>query len=106
MEINIWLIILVGGLLTFALRLSFIFLMDKIDFPDLLRNSLRLVPPAVLSAIIIPELLFVGGQLDLTLDNNRLLAGIAAIFVAWRTRNTLLTIGIGMAVLLLLQAIR
>lgn len=103
---NIWLIILVGGLLTFAMRLSFIFLMDKIDFPEWLRNSLRLVPPAVLSAIVIPELLFANGQLNLTLHNNRLLAGIAAILVAWRTRNTLLTIGIGMAVLLLLQAIR
>lgn len=103
---NIWLIILLGGLLTFAMRLSFIYLMDKIEFPEWLRNSLRLVPPAVLSAIIFPELLVVNGQVNLTLDNNRMIAGIMAILVAWRTRNTLLTIGAGMVVLLLLQAIR
>lgn len=103
---NLWLIILIGGLLTFAMRLSFIYLLDKIEFPVWLRNSLHLVPPAVLSAIIFPELLFIEGKLDLTLDNNRLLAGILAIIVAWRTRNTLLTIGVGMATLLLLQAIR
>lgn len=103
---NIWLIILLGGLLTFAMRLSFIYLMDKFEFPEWLRNSLRLVPPAVLSAIVFPELLFTNGQLNLTLDNNRLIAGIVAILVAWRSRNTLLTIGVGMAVLLVLQAIR
>lgn len=103
---NIWLVILIGGLLTFAMRLSFIYLLDKIEFPDWLQKSLHLVPPAVLSAIVFPELLFLEGKLDLTLENNRLLAGLVAIVVAWRTRNTLLTIGVGMAVLLLLQAIR
>ncbi len=103
---NIWLIILLGGLLTFTMRLSFIYLMDKIKFPEWLRNSLRLVPPAVLSAIVFPELLVVNGQVNLTMENNRLIAGIVAILVAWRTRNTLLTIGAGMVVLLLVQAIR
>jgi branched-subunit amino acid transport protein len=103
---NIWLIILVGGLLTYAMRLSFILLMGKIEFPEWLRHSLSLVPPAVLSAIIFPELLFMDGRLDLSLDNNRLLAGLAAILVAWRTRNTLLTIAVGMAALLILQAVR
>ena len=103
---NIWLIILVGGLLTYAMRLSFILLMGKTEFPEWLRHSLSLVPPAVLSAIIFPELLFMNGSLDLSLDNNRLLAGLAAILVAWRTRNTLLTIAVGMAALLILQAVR
>lgn len=103
---NIWLVILLGGLLTYAMRLSFIYLMEKIEFPEWLRNSLRLVPPAVLSAIVFPELLVENGQVNLTLDNNRLIAGIVAILVAWRTRNTLLTIGAGMVVLLLLQAFR
>lgn len=103
---NIWLIILVGGLLTYAMRLSFILLMEKIEFPEWLRHSLSLVPPAVLSAIIFPELLILNGRLDLSLDNNRLLAGLAAILVAWRTRNTLLTIAVGMAALLILQAVR
>ena len=102
---SIWLITLLGGLLTFAMRLSFIYLIDKYEFPEWLRNSLRLVPPAVLSAIVFPELLFTNGLLNLTLDNNRLIAGIVAILVAWRSRNTLLTIGVGMAVLLVLQAI-
>jgi branched-subunit amino acid transport protein len=34
----------------------------------------------------------------------RLIAGIVAVITAWRTKNVLLTIGVGFAVLFLLQA--
>ena len=68
-----------------------------------LRQALRFVPPAVLTAIIFPELLMPSGQLDLSLGNARLFAGAAAVLVAWRTRNAVLTIVIGMLVLWVLQ---
>ena len=42
-------------------------------------------------------------QLDISLGNTRLLAGIVAILVAWYSKNTLLTILAGMIALLLLQ---
>ncbi len=100
---NAWLIIIVGGLLTFAMRFSFIYFFGRVEIPAALRRSLRFVPPAVLSAIILPELLLPAGQLDLSLGNHRWLAGLVAVLVAWRTRNTLLTILAGMAALLILQ---
>lgn len=56
-----------------------------------------------LTAIVVPELLVRNGQLQLTLDSERLLAGLAAIVVAWYTRNVLWTISLGMAMLWLLQ---
>jgi len=68
-----------------------------------MRRALHYVPPAVLSAIILPELLLRDGNLDLTFTNTRLLAGVIAIVTAWFTRNTLITILVGMAALLLLQ---
>ena len=98
-----WLVIIVGGLLTFAMRLSFIQLLAHVDVPDVVRRALRLVPPAVLSALVVPELLMPGGRLDLTFDNHRWLAGLITIIVAWRTRNTLLTILAGMLSIVLLQ---
>jgi len=61
------------------------------------------VPAAVLSAIIAPELLMPGGTFNLSLGNERLLAGLVAVLVAWRTRNVLLTVGVGMGVLWVLQ---
>ena len=50
-----------------------------------------------------PELVYRTNQLDLSLGNTRLLAGIVAILVAWFTKNTLLTILAGMLALLLFQ---
>lgn len=89
----------VAGLVTFATRLSFIALLGRVDVPPFFRRALRYVPPAVLSAIIFTEVLVRDGAPDLSPGNVRLLAGAAAAVVAWRTRNVLLTIAVGMAAL-------
>jgi branched chain amino acid efflux pump len=98
------LIILGMGIVTYAIRLSLIVLLGRIEVPPRVRRALRFVPPAVLSALILPELLLRDGVLDLSLGNARLLAGTLAALVAWRSRNALLAIGMGMATLWILQA--
>jgi branched-subunit amino acid transport protein len=100
---NIWLVLLVGGVLTFGMRLSFIYLFGRFEVPETMRRILRYVPPAVLSAIILPELLIPTGHLDISFGNHRLLAGVVAVIVAGLTKNTLLTILAGMVALLILQ---
>mgnify|MGYP001194502093 CR=1 FL=1 len=102
---NIWLIMLIGGLTTFGMRFSLIFLFGRLEVPETMRKALHYVPPAVLSAIIFPELLYRANSLDLSFDNVRLFAGIIAILAAWFTKNTLLTILAGMIALLILQLI-
>lgn len=102
---NIWLVFLLGGLLTFGMRFIFIYLLGRFEVPEMMRRALRFVPPAVLSAIVVPELLIRSGQIDVSWMNFRLLAGVAAVLVAWKTKNTLVTILGGMAVLLLLEFI-
>jgi branched-subunit amino acid transport protein len=103
--VNIWLVFLLGGLLTFGMRFIFIYLLGRFEVPEMMRSALRFVPPAVLSAIVVPELLIRSGQVDLSLMNFRLLAGAAAVLVAWKTKNTLLTILGGMVMLVLLELI-
>jgi branched-subunit amino acid transport protein len=100
---NIWLIMLLGGLITFGIRFSLIYLFGKLHIPATMRKALHYVPPAVLSAIIFPELFLKDGSLHLALDNYRLLAGLFAVAVAWFSKNTLITIIAGMIALLLLQ---
>lgn len=102
---NLWLTIIAMGVVTYALRLSLIATLGRFEVPPLINRGLRFVPPAVLSAIILPELLQPGGKLNLTLGNVRLLAGLLAILVAWRTRNVLLTVAVGMVGLWVLQTI-
>jgi branched-subunit amino acid transport protein len=100
---SIWLIMLLGGLLTFAMRYSFIYLLGRLPVPDFVRRALRFVPPAVLSALITPALLMPAGRFGLGPDNQRWLAGLVAILVAWRTKSMLISILAGIAALIILQ---
>jgi len=100
---NIWLVMFFGGLITFGMRFSFIYLFGKFEVPEMMRRALHYVPPAVLSAIIFPEVFLPNQQLDFSLNNHRLLAGLMAVIVAYFTKNTLITILTGMIALVLLQ---
>jgi branched-subunit amino acid transport protein len=102
---NLWLIVLAMGLVTFGIRLVPIVLLGRIEILLVVQRALRFVPPAVLTAIIVPELLYRNNQIDVSLTNVRLLAGLIAIVVAWRTKNALITIGVGMIALWILSAI-
>jgi branched-subunit amino acid transport protein len=103
--IYIWSLFLAIGLGTVLLRVSFIYLFGRIEMPEWLRRALRFVPAAVLAALVFPALTHPApaGTLDISLHNVRLLAGLGGAIVAWRTRNVLLTIAIGMALLWILQ---
>ncbi|HEY0753869.1 MAG TPA: AzlD domain-containing protein [Ktedonobacteraceae bacterium] len=100
---NTWLLILGCGAATYLIRLSFIAFFGKREIHPLLLRVLRLVPIAVLSAIIWPQLFLLNNTLDLSLVNPRWLAGLIAGLIAWRTRNVLLTISVGMVALWILQ---
>lgn len=100
---NLWLVMIAIGVLTFATRLSFIALLERFNVPEGLRRGLGFVPIAVLSAIIAPELAAYDGALHLSPLNPRLLAGIVATVVAYKTKNVILTIIVGMAALWVLQ---
>ncbi len=100
----LWATIIIIGLLTFGIRVSFMLFMGKVRILPMAQAALRFVPVAVLSALIAPALFLPRGSLDLSFGNIRLIAGIIAILVAWRTKNVLLTIVVGMVCLLILQA--
>jgi branched-subunit amino acid transport protein len=102
---SIWLLFIAVGLGTFTLRFLFIYLFGKIEMPKWLSRALRFVPAAALAALVFPALTHPAGQLDISLNNFRLLAGLGGAVVAWRTKNVLLTILIGMILLWSLQAV-
>ncbi len=100
---NIWLLILGMTAITFAIRYS-LFAWPNLRFPPLVRQGLRYVPIAVLSAIVAPGMFMPDGQaLNLSLDNAYLLGGVATIAIAAFSRNLLATIGGGLLVFFLLR---
>lgn len=101
----LWLTILGMGLVTYAIRAVPLLTLDRLPMPPRLRQALRFVPPAVLSAIVFPELAWPGNRFDLSLANDRLLAGVLAIAVAAFSKNVLLVIALGMLALWFLQAV-
>jgi branched-subunit amino acid transport protein len=100
---NIWLVMLLGGLITFGMRFSLIYLFGRLHIPKALRRALHYVPPAVLAALIFPALFLPEDVLELSVNNHHLLAGLIAIGVAWFSKNTLLTILAGMLAFFLLK---
>lgn len=102
---EIWLIMIALGVGTFLIRISFIALFTSREVPPLLQRALRFVPAAVLSALVIPQILTRNNAMDLSIQNPQLIAGLAAGLIAWRTKNVLFTILGGMGVLWLIQAL-
>ena len=100
---TLWLMLLIIGLITYAIRLSCIGLLGQREMPALLLKALRFVPITVLPAIIMPQLFLRNNTLVVSVQNPRWIAGILAGIVAWRTRNVLLTILVGMVALWVLQ---
>ena len=98
-----WLTVITAGLLTYLTRLSSIISYGRFEMPDQVKRALRFVPVAVLTAIFLPDLVYIQDELILSLRNPRLLAGLLAIIVAWRTKNVIYTIVIGMLALWILQ---
>lgn len=100
---NLWLTMTLAGLLTFLIRYSFIGAAGRLTPPEWFHRTLRFVPIAALTALIWPDLLMPAGELQLSFTNPRLVAGLIAALVAWRSQNIFLTIGIGMGALWGLQ---
>jgi branched-subunit amino acid transport protein len=100
---NLWLVVVLAGVMTFLIRLSFISLLANSEMPAMAQRALSFVPPAVMTAIVFPELLIRDGHLAVNPDNHRLIAGVIAILIAWRFKKIMPTIVAGMAALWLLQ---
>ena len=102
--LKLWSVIVAVGLLNFLSRLSFIALFARRRMPPWLARTLKYVPAAMLTALIVPMILTPGPAVPATLHiNPRVLAAIVAGAVAWLTRSTLKTLLVGMAALWLLQ---
>ena len=100
---SVWWIMLACGVVTFAIRLSFIAAEGKLTFPRWFRTLLPFVPVAALTALVIPELLMPQGTLWISFNNARLIAGLIAIAIAVQTRSVLWTLLGGFAALALLN---
>ncbi len=97
--LNLWIVILTVGVGTFTLRSVFIFALEKAGDLSLLKRVLYFVPPVVMAPLASPSLLLRDDLLQPGPGLQRLIAGLLAGLIAWKTRNILATISGGMAAL-------
>lgn len=97
-SISLWMIIVAAGLGTFLVRFSFIWFLGRGKVNPTLQRLLQFVPPAVLSALIMPSFV-ISPQGEFSLMNHRLWAGLIAAVIAWKTKNVVLTIIVGLVAL-------
>lgn len=99
---EVWLI-LGMFLVTFSVRYVLFAMAGKIRFPPWLTTGLNFVPPAVLTAIIVPAVLVPQGEVWVSTANPWLLAAMVAVVVSLVTKNLLATIVVGMVTFLVLR---
>jgi branched-subunit amino acid transport protein len=103
--VNLWLIAIGMGIVTYGVRLSFLVFVHHSALPQAAREALNYLTPAILTAFIVPAVLYTdgSGEFDPWLTNERVPAALLAVGVAWATGNAWATIGAGMGALWLLQ---
>ena len=103
MRLEVVLTILCMAAATYFTRFFFFLLLDRTGVPRWMVRMLKHVPTAMLAALIAPALLAPQGYLQIGPGNHYLLAGAVAAFMAWRRQPPAVTMGSGMAVMLLLR---
>ncbi len=99
-----WLQIVLVGVGTYLIRVSAIAVAGRFPEPsDATRATMRLIGPAVLAAIVADQVL--SGDDGLTVRASWLVAALIAGAVAHRWRSPGITMGVGMIVVWLLDAI-
>ena len=85
------------AMVTFLIRYPLLAFSSRIKLPSQLIEALNYLPPAILTAIVVPEILMpTNAKIALSFTNARLIGAIAAILISWRTKNLLFTIIGGM----------
>ena len=102
-DATLWLSFVLIGLATTLPRASFIVLGGRVRLPSVVQRALRYAPAAALAAIVVPDVLVVGG--DFVPLNPKLAGVIAAVAAALLSRNPWLPFIAGMAVLLGVRAL-
>jgi branched-subunit amino acid transport protein len=102
---SFWIVILAlaGG--TFLLRSLPLWLHGRAPAPRWLERLLRHVPAAALTALVVPASLYAKTNGIYEVAPARIIAAVAALLVALRTRNVIWTLVTGMVVLWVAQAV-
>ena len=88
---------------TFGIRYTLLALADRIELPKILKESLRFIAPAVLTAITFPAVMMPSGVLDFSITNPYLIAAGIATIAGIISKKVITTIVVGLSAFFLYQ---
>jgi branched-subunit amino acid transport protein len=91
------LLVLGMGIVTYLPRWIPLIFLSRRRLPEWLRHWLDFIPAAVLSALILPDLVTTGEPRQLAIFQPALMVSIPTFIFAWKTRSLAGTVIIGMA---------
>ncbi|AYO29484.1 AzlD domain-containing protein [Biomaibacter acetigenes] len=103
MNLKLISIIIGMAVATYITRIGSQVIFARTGMPAWLKKRLKHVPTAFLTALIIPALLMPRRYLDISFNNSYLLAGIITAFTAYKTKNVLATIVLGIGTVITLN---
>lgn len=101
--LKLWFVIVAVGALNYLSRLSFIAVFGRRAMPAWLARSLKFVPAAMLTALVLPMIVGAPAVADAAWVQPKVAAALVAAVVAYLTRSTLKTLAAGMLALWLAQ---
>ncbi|MDD2218937.1 MAG: AzlD domain-containing protein [Desulfoplanes sp.] len=72
---------------TYIPRMLPVVVLASRNMPPALIRWLSFIPTAVLSALLLPDLLLKGGQIDVGMDNIFLWVALPTFIVSWKTKS-------------------
>lgn len=102
MRVELMLACLAMTAVTYLCRALFTVSVSRVRISPWWEHYLTFIPFAVLTALVTPYLLLPGSAVTLSFINPYSLAGVVTFIVSYRTRNLILSVGIGMVLFLVL----
>lgn len=90
------LLILGMALVTFGIRYVLLAIAHRVELPEILKESLNYIAPAVLMAITVPAVLMPTGEIHLSFENPYLISAVLAVLAGLISKNLLVTILVGL----------
>lgn len=95
---TVWLAFVLGGLVTYAQRASFLLILGDRSLPAPIQRALRYVAPAAFAAIVAPRIFDSVSLSEFTTPDARLLAAVVGGLLMWRVRSLPVLLIVGMTV--------
>jgi len=83
------------GIVTYITRASFLVFLKNTDLPKVVYRSLKYIPVAILAALIFPGIFTPQGKLDISITNPYIVAGLVTVISVVISKNSVLSIVLG-----------